>query len=178
MTLHTKKTLAFFSTSPLMFKVPQAHNSHRKLFINGLKTKIGEILRSGGLSKCVVFSPGSTVNLNYVHVFFVFFGVTRVRRLVCATSGLRVGSLKNTRASIINCWRLAFLFGLERGGLSELLLLSLIRSHKLYLTSLTSQQHLLLHISIRCVSGCGDLPLADRTPGAPPWRLGQLQVGF
>ena len=44
----------------------------------------------------------------------------------------------NTRSSIINCWRLAFLFGLERGGLSELLLLSLIRSHKLYLTSLTS----------------------------------------
>ena len=116
----------------------------------------------------------------HVHVFFFGGGGTtcRVRRLVCATSGLRGGSLKNTRASIINCWRLAFLFGLERGGLSELLLLSLIRSHKLYLTSLTSQQHLLLHISIRCVSGCGDLPLADRTPGAPPWRLGQLQVGF
>ena len=56
-----------------------------------------------------------------------FGGVTRVRRLVCATSGLRGGSLKNTRASIINCWRLAFLFGLERDGLSELLLLSLIR---------------------------------------------------
>ena len=62
-----------------------------------------------------------------VYMYFLGGGVTRVRRLVCATSGLRGGSLKNTRASIINCWRLAFLFGLERDGLSELLLLSLIR---------------------------------------------------
>ena len=35
--------------------------------------------------------------------YFFFWGVTRVRRLVCATSGLRGGSLKNTRSSIINC---------------------------------------------------------------------------
>ena len=60
---YQKNTSVFFSTSPLMFKVPQAHKSHRKLFINSLKTKIGENLRSGGLSKCVLFSPGSTVHV-------------------------------------------------------------------------------------------------------------------
>ena len=68
MTLHTKKTLAFFSTSPLMFKVPQAHNSHRKLFINGLKTKIGENLRSGSHRKCVLFFAGSTVCIICMYV--------------------------------------------------------------------------------------------------------------
>ena len=64
-----KKHQRFFSTSPLMFNVPQAHNSHRKLFINGLKTKIGENLSSGGLHTCVVVFAGSTVLCIHVHTY-------------------------------------------------------------------------------------------------------------
>ena len=44
-----------------MFKVLYEHNSHRELFINGLRKKIDEKLRSGGRAKCVAVLTGSTV---------------------------------------------------------------------------------------------------------------------
>ena len=82
---YQKNTSVFFSTSPLMFKVPQAHNSHRKLFINGLKTKIGENLRSGSHHKCVLFSSGLTVvvciciyimhTCTYIHTYITYIHV-------------------------------------------------------------------------------------------------------
>ena len=51
-----------------MFKVLYEHNSHRELFINGLRKQIDEKLRSRGRAKCPDDLAGSTVH-TYMYMY-------------------------------------------------------------------------------------------------------------
>ena len=70
---------------------------------------------------CQSFKKFGILTRVFTYIHF-FLGVIRVRRLVCVTSGQRVSSLKNTRASIINCWRLVYICAAEKEARAKLFL--------------------------------------------------------